>query len=106
MKRNEVINYPIQGSAFHCLLWSLTQLVLKHLKKHKMKSIIIGQIHDSIIADVPEEETDDYIALANRVMVDSVRRKWDWIITPLETEAAISSVNGNWADTKEYKSVQ
>ena len=50
MGRNDVINYPVQGSAFHCLLWSLIQLN-RWLRKNKMRSKIVGQIHDSIVAD-------------------------------------------------------
>ena len=46
--RNDVINYPIQGSAFHCLLWSLIRLQ-KELRRRKMESRIVGQIHDSIV---------------------------------------------------------
>jgi len=55
--KNKVINYAVQGAAFHCLLWSLIRLQ-KELKKRGMKALIVGQIHDSMIADVPENERD------------------------------------------------
>jgi DNA polymerase-1 len=95
MKRNEVINYPVQGVAFHCLLWSLIQLQ-KALKKNKMKTKIVGQIHDSIVADVPDAEFKDYLALSNEVMTKKITKHWPWIITPLEVEAEASPVNGSW----------
>lgn len=103
LKRNEVINYPVQGSAFHCLLWSLTQLVNKELKRHKMKSLIVGQIHDSIVADVPANELDDFLVLANRVMSQDVVEHWPWIVVPLDVEAEVVPIGGSWIDKKEMK---
>ena len=97
--RNDVINYPVQGSAFHCLLWVLINLQ-KELKRRKMKSIIVGQIHDSIVADVPEEEMEDYLALAKEMFV-RIREEWKWIILPLKIEAEACGVGETWFDKKE-----
>ncbi len=97
MKRNEVINYPVQGSAFHCLLWSLIRIVRRELKRRKMKTLIVGQIHDSIVADVPDEEMDEYLALCQRVMVDELRKHWPWIIVPLEIEAEATAIDEPWS---------
>ena len=47
-RKNQVINTPIQGAAFHCLLKCLI-ILHKWLKKYKMKSRICGQVHDSMI---------------------------------------------------------
>lgn len=91
-KRNDVINYPVQGAAFHVLLWSLIQLV-KWLKKNKMRSVVGGQVHDSVIADVHRDELDDYLAAAKRIMTGDVRKAWPWIIVPLETEAEVGEKN-------------
>jgi len=99
MKRNEVINYPVQGSAFHWLLWCLTQL-LAELKKRNMKTLIIGQIHDSIVADVPDEEMEEYLVLAKKVMCKMVRKFWPWIIVPIDIEAEATPVGGTWAEKK------
>ena len=100
MKRNEVINYPVQGSAFHCLLWSLVRLV-KEIKKRKMKTLIIGQIHDSILADVPPEELDDFLVLAQDVMTTQLVKEWDWINVPLSIEAEVCPVGGSWVDKED-----
>ncbi|MHC1623168.1 MAG: DNA polymerase [Candidatus Methanospirareceae archaeon] len=91
-RRNDVINYPIQGSAFHCLLWSLIRIV-RWLKKSKMKTVVVGQIHDSIVADVHLSEMDDYIAKVREVMTKDVREHWPWIIVPLDVEFAIHKEN-------------
>ena len=98
--RNDVINYPVQGSAFHCLLRSLIDLN-KWLKKSKMKSLIVGQIHDSIVADVHTDELEDYLYTAKKIMTQKVKKKWNWISVPLEVEAEATPKNGTWHEKKE-----
>ena len=88
--RNNLYNYPIQGPAFHILLWSLIRLV-KWTRKRKTK--IVGQIHDSIVADVHLDELDEYLEEAKRVMTVDVRNHWKWIVTPLEIEAEVAEDN-------------
>jgi DNA polymerase-1 len=100
MKRNEVINYPVQGPAFHCLLWSIIRLV-QEIKRRKMKTKVIGQIHDSIVSDVPDEEFDEYKEITHEIMVNQLVRAWKWIIVPLEIETEASPVDGCWADKEE-----
>jgi DNA polymerase-1 len=90
--RNELYNYPIQGAAFHCLLWSLIQLV-KELKRAKMKAKVVGEIHDSILGDVPKAEVPDYFAMVKEIMENKVRKHWDWIIVPLVMEPEICEEN-------------
>lgn len=102
MKKNEVINYPVQGSAFHCLLWALIELI-NSIRKRKMETLIVGQIHDSIIADVPENELIDFLNLAREVMIIKLMKEWKWINVPLEIEVEASDINGSWADKKEVK---
>lgn len=93
--RNDVINYPVQGSAFHCLLQSLIWLQ-KTLRRRKMKTLIVGQIHDSIVADVPDNELNDYLEVADTIMTKRLPSAWDWINVPLEVEAEVTPVEGNW----------
>lgn len=96
-RRNEVINSPIQGSAFHCLLWSLIE-ISRRLRKYKLKSIIIGQIHDSLVLDVVRSELKAVLSLVHEVMVDALREHWKWIITPIEIEAEMAETN--WFEKK------
>lgn len=95
MRRNQVINYPVQGSAFHCLLWSVIKLN-KLLRKYKMKSLIIGQIHDSIVSDVPKTELKDYIKLSEQVMIYDLKEHWKFINSPLEVEIEASKPGHSW----------
>ncbi len=92
MSKNQVMNYHIQGPAFHCLLWSLTRLV-GEIKRRRWRTKIVGQIHDSIIADVHEDEVDDYLRLANDVMTNQIREEWDWVTVPFTVEAELASTN-------------
>jgi len=100
--RNFVINAPVQGSAFHCLLWSLIE-VGKALKKYKMKSRIIGQIHDSIVFDIYPPELDDVLDISKEITCVKLLKEWDWIIVPLEIEAEVCEVDQSWYYKKEIK---
>ena len=104
LKRNEIVNYPVQGSAFHCLLRSIIHLQ-RRLKKERMRTLIVGQIHDSAVNDVPEEELEDFLGIAQEVMVEGLKRAWDWIITPIEIEAEVTPVDGNWFQKEEWRMV-
>lgn len=97
--RNFAMNAPIQGSSFHCLLWSLIQLN-NWIKKHSLKTRIIGQIHDSIVADVYKSELQDYLNIAKRIMTIDIREMWKWIATPLDIEAEVAE--NRWFEKKEW----
>jgi len=97
---NNLMNTPIQGASFHLLLWSLIQ-INKWLKKHKMRTRIITQVHDSILADVHRSELEDYLAKVEEIMTQRVRQHWDWIKTPLEVEVEMGETS--WYDKKPYK---
>lgn len=101
-KRNEVLNYPIQGDASLCKLWSLIRLQ-KYLNKHRMKTKIIGEIHDSILADCPENEIHNYLSAAKRIMTVSLPKAWPWIIVPLDVEAEVAGTN--WYEKKQWTQV-
>lgn len=100
MSRNAVFNYPVQGPAFHCLLWALIRLQ-KWLVDNKMKSRVVGQIHDSIVGDVHKRELPDYVAMARRLMMDEIRKAWSWIIVPLEVEVEVAETN--WFEKHKYE---
>jgi hypothetical protein len=101
-RKNQVINYPVQGPAFHCLLESLIQLQ-DLIRKNRMKSLIIGQIHDSMLGDVPPEETQDYLAMAKEVMTRNIPKMWRWINVPLEIGVEIAFDGTSWADKVKVK---
>lgn len=102
MRRNEVLNYPVQGAAFHCLLWSMIQLH-NWLKRYNMKTRIVSQIHDSILLDIHPSEVEDVVAAAHTIMTKTIRKHWDWIIIPLKVEFEIAPINGSWNEKQKLK---
>ena len=102
LQKNKIINYPIQGSAFHCLLWSLIR-VNNILKKQKMDSYICGQIHDSLVLDVNPEEYEKVIRIIKKVMTKDLLKAYKWIIVPFEIDIEVSPMNESWYGTKEVK---
>lgn len=100
MSRNEAINYAVQGSAFHCLLWSLIR-IQRELRRRGMRTKIIAQIHDSIIADVHISELDDYLEIVRRVTERDILEEYKWLIVPLSIECEISPIGTTWHDKRE-----
>lgn len=93
-RRNFIINAPVQGSAFHCLLKAVIELT-RLIEKKGMRSRLFCEIHDSILAVVPRDEVSEYIELARFVMEELVQRHWPWIVLGLKTEIEIGNT---WAD--------
>lgn len=97
MSRNESINYPVQGSAFHCLLQCLVWMD-EWLLENGMDSRIAGQIHDELIMDVHPDEEVAVVRHMQYLMTERLPAHWSWIIVPLEVELEASPVDGTWYD--------
>lgn len=95
LSRNDAVNYPIQGSAFHCLLWTIIRLQ-KWLRKNRMKTLLVGQIHDSVESDVPPPELQDYLGKVKEIVTVDLPKAWPWIIVPLEVEAEVCDIDQSW----------
>lgn len=102
MSRNQLYNYPIQGTAFQCLLWTLVRLN-RWMKKRRMGSCIIGQIHDSIVLDVIAEERDELLTTALRILCDDLAAEWKWLIVPLKVEIEQAPPGESWLMKKEVE---
>jgi DNA polymerase-1 len=102
MSKNDVINYPVQGAAFHCLLWSFIELD-RVMTKNKMDSKLVGQIHDSILIDINPNELEDIIKLAYKVTCQDLPKAWSWIIVPLDIEIELAPIDGSWAEKEKYE---
>jgi DNA polymerase I-like protein with 3'-5' exonuclease and polymerase domains len=98
-KRNEILNVETQGCAFHCLLKSVIEIT-KEILKRRMGARLICQIHDSILAEVPRQEVDDYVQMADATMTHQLMGQWPWIILPLKTEVEVGE--DSWASKKAY----
>lgn len=99
MSRNDSINYPVQGAAFHCLLWSFIQLD-KLLLSEGLQSRLIGQIHDSMILDVLPEELEYLKEKIHKITCEDLPATWKWIIIPLEVDMEVYPVDSPWIEEK------
>ncbi|MCL2120009.1 MAG: DNA polymerase [Planctomycetaceae bacterium] len=99
--KNEVLNMPIQGLSCHCLLWSMNQ-INNAIKKYGWKTVLIGQIHDSIEADVPADELDMFLELAHQVMTVKLHKHWKFLTAKMEIEAEVAGLGETWFDKKPY----
>ena len=96
MGRNDAINYAVQGSAFHCLLWPFIQID-EIIRREGWDTRIIGQIHDALVFDVHPEELDRLIEVVKRVTTKDLPEAWKWINVPLEVEGDLYEVDASWA---------
>lgn len=102
MRKNEIINYPVQGAAFHCLLWCFIRLD-KVIREKGWNSRLIGQIHDAMIIDVDPTELPKISKMIRRITMQDLAQNWKWINVPLSVEADLGDVDGSWATLKPYK---
>lgn len=99
--RKQVINYPVQGSAFHCLLWSLVR-INRELQRRGMRSRVAGQIHDSIIGDVHVDELEEYLTIVKHYSTVAIRKAFPWLNVPLVVENEICAPGASWFYKKEF----
>lgn len=97
--RNDVINYAVQGSAFHGMLWSLNRL-RNLIHKRGMQAMLIGQIHDSIITEVPTAEIPEFVRMARKVMTGALVRHYNWINVPIEVEVEVAPEGRPWNEKR------
>lgn len=95
MRKNEIINYPIQGSAFHCLLYTFIRMD-EIMREEKWKSKLIGQIHDDIVVDADPDEAEHVEATAHRIVKEDLPEMWGWIIIPLDIDVDKYEIDGPW----------
>lgn len=102
LNRNDVLNYAIQGYAFHWLLWSIIE-VDKELRRFKMRSRLWNEVHDSMNANVPEGELDDFCDLVYDVMVNRCPLHFEDINVDLAVDVEVSPPGTSWADKESWK---
>lgn len=101
LSKNDFTNYAPQGSSFHCLLWTIIQ-VQNWLNKNKMRSKLVGQIHDSIIGDIHKDELQVYLTKVNKVVTIDLPNHWKWLTAPMKVECEVSSLGESWWDKEPW----
>jgi DNA polymerase len=98
MKKNDVICYPAQGCAFHCLL-QLIIWISKELKKRKIKrSFLINQVYDSTFWNMHPDDEKEIDFMYYDFVTNILPKIYDWLIVPLKIEKERSSIGGSWAE--------
>lgn len=95
LRKNQLLNMRIQGTAFHCLLWVIIEL-FKEFRRRHYKSKIMMQIHDSLVIDLVPAEEAEILELITEVMTVRLRKEWKWIIVPLVAEFEMTKVDEAW----------
>ena len=75
LSRNQIVNTPIQATAFHCLLDSLIRAV-PAFKRSQLQSLLVLQIHDSLTIDCLEEEKQKVMDIIEEVSCKKPDWKW------------------------------
>lgn len=102
MNKRECINVPIQGTAFHCLLWSFTQID-KRIRDEKLQTRLIGQIHDSVVLDIHPSELAYVQKMVRQISCFDIRDHWKWINVPLGVDFELCPVDASWREKKEVE---
>lgn len=102
MSRNKIVNSPIQGSAFHCLLYALIH-IHNEINRRGLKTKIIGQIHDNLLFDCDPSEKEEIMLISNRIATEQIREDWKWIIVPLVVSWEATEVDCSWYTQKKLK---
>jgi len=97
MDKRQCGNTPIQGSAFHCLMWSFNRID-EVMRREKWKSRLIGQIHDSILMDIHPSELDHVVRVVREISCGDLPKAWRWIIVPLEMKIERCEVDKPWSE--------
>jgi DNA polymerase I-like protein with 3'-5' exonuclease and polymerase domains len=84
LTRNKLFNWPVQGPAFHCLLWSIINIEENY--QPNWESLVCGQIHDDLFIDAEPSEKRDVIENITSVMTEQVIKANPWITVPLVAE--------------------
>ena len=101
MSRKDCSNYQIQGTAFHCLLWSLIR-INRELRKRELKSKIIAQIHDSIVFDIVPEELHEVVSIIKKIGEKDICEEHPWIVVPLIMDFELAPIDQPWSMKEDY----
>ena len=92
----DATNYQIQGSAFHCMLYTLNNVVPR-IAAISGRSRVIGQIHDALVVDMHPDDVPEIDRLIWYYGTQKIREVFPWILVPLDIDKDFSEVDGTWS---------
>lgn len=102
LSRANIVNYPVQGTAFHCLLYTIIRL-REAFQEHKWLSRMIAQIHDNLLIDTIPQEKYAIKDTVEHIATKLIMEEWRWLIVPLILEWEEVPVGGSWYSKKDYE---
>jgi DNA polymerase-1 len=87
----EAINMPIQGTASDIVKIAMLH-VEEELKRRTSKALLLMQVHDELLLEVPETEVDEIIRMLKHEMESAVS-----LDVPLVADVGVGD---NWMDAK------
>jgi uracil-DNA glycosylase family 4 len=99
ISKNQISNSTIQGSAFHCLLWSLNRAI-KRGRLEGWKSYIPAQIHDELFCYVHESEIKYFVKAVTKIMQEDIVAENPFILVPLIAEWSFCEPGQPWYNKK------
>ena len=95
-------NFAIQSVGAAFTKRAMNRLHELFVKMH-LRSVLIGQVHDSVIVDVHPKEVDTVLSLLQQVMTDEPSQLYDWLTIPLEIDITIGP---NWLEQHEVETLE
>lgn len=102
MKYNELSNLPIQGTAFHILLWTYIRVNQKR-REEEWRTKIPAEVHDSMMFDFAPKEVNHILKAVKHIAEVETRKHFEWINIPIKIEAELAPVGASWYDIKPYE---
>jgi DNA polymerase-1 len=90
--RRQAINTPIQGSCADLIKLAMVN-IFNELKRRKLKTKLLIQIHDELLFDVPKQELEEVIKIVKRNMEESIKLE-----VPIKVNLKVGK---NWAQMQE-----
>ena len=84
----QAVNTRVQGSAADLIKKAMVDLD-RALRERKLKTRLISQIHDELLLETPEGETEEAVQLVRRIMSGAMT-----LTVPLDVDAKVAK---NWS---------
>jgi DNA polymerase I len=89
--KREAMNMPIQGTCADILKYAMIKIA-SELKKQKLEAQLLMQVHDELVVECPDTETETVTKILHEVMEHIV--EWD---IPMAVEVGVGK---NWLEAK------
>jgi len=85
-------NFKIQNLGAEITMWAMVN-VDRELRKRGLRSVVIGQVHDSVLVDTHPAEKKEVIDVMRTVMVDRANALFSFLWIPLKIDIEMGQ---NW----------